>query len=424
MAPINTADNTGFVGSLPSPTLRKPSVTRSVSQLRASMPLLTLSAQAIPSRTASTVTAPTLLTSFQPARSSNFFNAPAPGAGLRGTSLVLFRSDLRLDDHAALTKALETSANVIPVFCFDPRHFGRTPHGFDKTGKYRARFLLDSVRALREQLVSKGSNLVVRLGKPEDVVSNLALQTGADRVFLHSEVTYEDQQVERDLRKAVDERCGANKVAIETMWSNTLYHRDDMPFPLAQMPDVYSDFREALERNSKIQEPLPAPKKVPALPKQVELGDIPTLSQLGITEHPRAKHAHHVAASGTAAVRGGEKEALSRVAAYVRDTHQADARRAFRKTSKSGISAHANVGADFSCRISPWLALGCVSPRRIFHEMKKATNDPMQLTRSSTYFELVWRDFFRFITSKYSEKRAVSAGKAGKTPVATSLARA
>jgi deoxyribodipyrimidine photo-lyase len=28
-------------------------------------------------------------------------------------------------------------------------------------------------------------------------------------------------------------------------------------------------------------------------------------------------------------------------------------------------------GANFSCKISPWLAMGCLSPRRMFEDLKK-----------------------------------------------------
>ena len=47
-----------------------------------------------------------------------------------GDLQVWFKHDLRLDDHPGLEKA--TSAEVVPVFCFDPRqllHLLRTSHG-------------------------------------------------------------------------------------------------------------------------------------------------------------------------------------------------------------------------------------------------------------------------------------------------------
>lgn len=48
--------------------------------------------------------------------------------------MVWFRSDLRVHDNPALTHALEEAGTVVPVYCFDPRQFGKTSFGFEKTG--------------------------------------------------------------------------------------------------------------------------------------------------------------------------------------------------------------------------------------------------------------------------------------------------
>ena len=123
--------------------------------------------------------------------------------------------------------------------------------------------------------------------------------------------------------------------------------------------------------------------------------------------------------AGVGNIVGGEPEALRRVAAYVAESRRADA--ALRPGGKPG----AHLGADFSCRISPWLALGCVSPRRIYAELQKAVADAAGLTRSPTYFELVWRDFFRFITCKYSQSRIGKAtGKTVRTGAGAAAAHA
>ncbi|NXC46128.1 CRYD protein, partial [Penelope pileata] len=73
---------------------------------------------------------------------------------------------------------------------FDPRHYAGTHHyGFPKTGPHRLRFLLESVKDLRETLKKKGSTLVVRKGKPEDVVHDLITQLGCVGVVaFHEEV--------------------------------------------------------------------------------------------------------------------------------------------------------------------------------------------------------------------------------------------
>ncbi|NXL58255.1 CRYD protein, partial [Chordeiles acutipennis] len=73
---------------------------------------------------------------------------------------------------------------------FDPRHYlGTHCYGFPKTGPHRLRFLLESVKDLRETLKKKGSTLVVRKGKPEDVVCDLITQLGSvSAVAFHEEV--------------------------------------------------------------------------------------------------------------------------------------------------------------------------------------------------------------------------------------------
>lgn len=307
---------------------------------------------------------------------------------------MLFRADLRVDDHAPLTHACEEAAEVVPVVCFDPRHFGRTAYGFEKTGRYRACFLLDSVRALRETFREMGADVVVRIGKPEEVVVDICRKVGAKRVFLHAETTYEEQEMEESLREALRASGGEMK----TFWGNTLYHTDDVPFKMPDVPDVYSDFREAVEKRGEIRPPLEAPKALAPLPPALDVGEIPTLADLSIEEDSDPATAAP-GGNSVGSIEGGEPEAMRRVRAYVQE-----ARMAAKAVKASRGSAH--LGADFSCRICPWLALGCVSPRRIYAEMKAACGgDSVGLSMSPTYFELVWRDFFRFITCKYSQSR-------------------
>lgn len=46
---------------------------------------------------------------------------------------------------------------VLPMYIFDPRHFGGTYHfGFPKTGPHRTKFLLESIQDLRKNLKIRG----------------------------------------------------------------------------------------------------------------------------------------------------------------------------------------------------------------------------------------------------------------------------
>jgi len=310
--------------------------------------------------------------------SNGFGKGPAGGKGEK--ILMWFRADLRLHDHPALKYVEEHASAVLPLFTFDPRQFGKTSFGFAKTGRYRAEFLIEAVDQLRKRLRDIGSDLIIREGKPEEVIVNLCRQNGIRKVVYHREVCFEEQEVEQKLHKAL----ATGRIEHKAMWSNTLYDVEDLPFAVEKMPDVYSKFRDMVQEKGQIREALPAPKKLPRT-IDCESGRLPTLSDLGLGSEPARN-------LKTERFTGGEIDAMGRLEKYI-----AEAKR------NSG-TASSHLGADFSCKISPWLALGCVSPRRIHQELKKRNVVP-EISKSTTYFELVWRDFFRFITLKYGASR-------------------
>lgn len=65
---------------------------------------------------------------------------------------------------------------------------------------------------------------------------------------------------------------------------------------------------------------------------------------------------------------GGETEALQRLKKFAGEC-QAQPHRGSKDGSHDSI-----YGANFSCKISPWLAMGCLSPRFMFDELKKNAN--------------------------------------------------
>lgn len=75
--------------------------------------------------------------------------------GAENRIIVWYRHDLRLH-HLPLNQALSVQAQIIPLYCFDPRQFGTPCFGFPKTGAFRAQFLRESVADL-ETMLSTGS---------------------------------------------------------------------------------------------------------------------------------------------------------------------------------------------------------------------------------------------------------------------------
>lgn len=53
--------------------------------------------------------------------------------------------------------AQRNAEHIVPLYCFDPRHYTGTYHyNLPKTGPFRLCFLLESIRDLRNTLLSKG----------------------------------------------------------------------------------------------------------------------------------------------------------------------------------------------------------------------------------------------------------------------------
>jgi deoxyribodipyrimidine photo-lyase len=154
--------------------------------------------------------------------------------------LIWFRNDLRLHDHAPLANALQAGADILPVYCFDPRHFGTTAFGFPKTGAFRAQFLRESVQDLRTAFQQRGSQLIVRWDQPETLIPELAQIWQADAVYWHEEVTSEETAVETEIAT----KLKAAGITLKTFWGTTLYHPDDLPFPITRLPDVFTQFRK------------------------------------------------------------------------------------------------------------------------------------------------------------------------------------
>jgi deoxyribodipyrimidine photo-lyase len=307
--------------------------------------------------------------------------------------LVWFRNDLRITDHQPLFSASRSSTLVIPLYCLDPRHFGSTSYGFPKTGVWRAKFLLESLQDLRENLRSIGSDLLVRVGYPELIIPELCQELVITAIYFHGEVTSEELTVETKLQRNLAPSIEVHKFD----WGQTLYHLNDLPFNLENLPELFTNFRKQVEKYAQVRAVLPTPKLSP-VPPSLPVGIIPNLQDLGIREmsvDPRQ------AISFT----GGETAGKQRLDYYF---WQSDRLQYYKQTRNQML------GADYSSKFSPWLAHGCLSPRYIYSQIQQYEQE--RIANDSTYwlvFELLWRDYFRFICAKHGNKIFQPAGLQG-----------
>lgn len=93
-------------------------------------------------------------------------------------AVMWFRRDLRIDDHAALAAAA-SEGDVIGLFVVDPAFAGAGGTG-------RERFMREAVASLSAQM---GGSLVIKVGDPVTVLTELMAQTGARTVYVSREYT-------------------------------------------------------------------------------------------------------------------------------------------------------------------------------------------------------------------------------------------
>jgi deoxyribodipyrimidine photo-lyase len=301
--------------------------------------------------------------------------------------LYWFRNDLRLHDNEGFLKATQTASEVIPVYIFDPRQFEHTSLGFRKTGSFRARFVLESVAALRQSLRDKGGDLLLRIGQPERVLADMAQQYDITELHLSKEVAQEENDVESSLSK----RLKPLNVDMIFTWMSTLYHARDLPFSFNRLPDVFTDFRKQIEQNIRVRPTVSEPGSL-TMPADYEASMLPTLADLGYAEDEIQQP------EGRAALlfKGGEQAGLDRLHAYM---WEGDHLSTYKET-RNGM-----LGASYSSKFSAWLALGCLSPRRIYEEVKHYERERM--ANASTYwliFELLWRDYFYFVMLRWGTR--------------------
>lgn len=338
-------------------------------------------------------------------------------------------NDLRVHDNALLARAAQLCeesggrAEVVPAFCFDPFFFGQSDMGSSKMAPHRARFLIESVADLRAQLRAQcGSDLLVGVGPPERLIASLVASAppGGAVLLTSEEVASEEQAAMARVRASVKKT--AVSCAVEQHWMSTVYHIDDLPFRggLERMPDMFTPFKEKVEREATTRPmartpaagklPLPADRDglIASLRAAAAVDanggfepgfeGLPTLAQLGVpepTDDPRA----------VMRFVGGESAALQRVKHYLFDT---DCLKTYFDT-RNGM-----IGADYSSKLAPWLAHGCLSPLKVLEQV--AAYEASRVKNKSTYwlvFELLWRDFFRFFAAKHSTSIFKLAGITG-----------
>ena len=299
------------------------------------------------------------------------------------TLIYWFKNDLRLIDNPALLEACNRADRLLPIYI----HLPQAAHvfGFPREGFHRKAFLRESLKDLRVQLRALGSDLLEYAGEPADILAQLAQDTHANAVYC------ERIEAPEEIRRS--QQILERGITLQEFWQSSMLSPESLPFTAQDMPDMFTQFRKKAEyAGLKFSPPVIAPSKIPALPELAQIPLMQSSQELDNSTHQFL---------------GGERSALEHLKQYLArrlpDTY---------KETRNQL-----IGQDYSSKFSPYLALGCVSARTIVakldvYEQTHGAND-------GTYwlwFELLWRDYFRFLHFKYGIQLYREAGLS-ETPI-------
>ncbi|MFN4951332.1 MAG: DASH family cryptochrome [Flavobacteriales bacterium] len=282
--------------------------------------------------------------------------------------LVWFTEDLRVDDNETLLKAIEENEEVLPIYFLPDNSLEQLD--IPRIGNTRMTFIKESLNNLRAQLQQIGGDLLVIEGAAETQIASLCKLYNIRKVYTKKQVGSE----EKTAQQSVKQQLLGLGIDFETYSTSTLFHPDDLPFSVRDIPMLFTKFRKLAEKESVVREPFDAPHQITC----------PTIESTPFTSET---------SSHAAWLHGGEIEAQKRMRHFIWDSQ---AIRTYKETRDQ------LAGLDFSSKFSSWLSQGCISPRRIYSEIKRFEREVV--ANESTYwviFELLWRDFFRFSFKKY-----------------------
>ena len=274
------------------------------------------------------------------------------------TAVWWIRRDLRLTDNQALKAACETANRIIPLFIIDP-FFAKS----DYVGTKRLAFLYAGLRQLDGDLRQIGSRLVVRHGRPRDILSTLLAESGASTIFAEEDFSQYARQRDSEIAQNLPLQLVAG---LTVHPPGTLLKQDSTPYT------VFTPFK----KNAWLQRPLPRPEDI--LPPPQKLKTPSNIASDPLPIEPLSPP--------DAPFKPGEAEAQRRL-------------RAFANGSLARYAQERDmVGVDGTSRLSPYLRFGMISARQAVvaanQAFQQAPNKEAKKSAETWLSELIWREFY------------------------------
>jgi deoxyribodipyrimidine photo-lyase len=298
-----------------------------------------------------------------------------------------YRNDIRHNDHFALNLAAEKGWAVLPIYVLPKEETFRLS-GIARWGKFKKQFLYESLNDLAHFWKTQGSELLLLQGNAEEIIPALCRKYAIQQLSFSQSCASEEQAQE----VAVEAGLMDLNVTIHKAFDDFLVHPSDLFCATEDVPNVFTQFRQRCEAQWQVRAPFQYAASLGFLHQEKGISISDLLLENACTPDKRSAFPFL----------GGEASALQRLNDYfflTKNIHHY-------KETRNGM-----LGADYSSKFSPWLAFGVLSPRTIYAQLKAFEREFG--ANDSTYwlqFELLWRDYFRYMLLKFGAKMFLKRG--------------
>ncbi|GJL97560.1 MAG: deoxyribodipyrimidine photo-lyase [Hyphobacterium sp.] len=288
--------------------------------------------------------------------------------------LVWFRQDLRLGDNPALAAAAATGQPIIPVYILDD-----TTPGKWKIGGASRWWLNYSLERLGVALEGLGSQLILKSGPADEVVSDLVSQTGAAGIYWNR--CYEPHSRDRDV--GLKEKLKSDGRDVKSFNASLLNEPWEIENGAGKPFRVFTPYWRKARTELNSGEPIPAPRRL-APPLGWPQSDALESWDLRPSAPDWAStfHGHHDP---------GEAGANVRLEEFLDDRaiEYADGRDRPDQDNTSGLSAHLHFGE--------------ISPRQILRAVDLFRDDIGDRNAEKFLSEIGWREFSYSLLSSFPD---------------------
>lgn len=287
-------------------------------------------------------------------------------------SLVWFRRDLRLRDHAALSHATQNCREVYCVFVFDDNILRGLPKD-----DHRVYFIYKTLEQMNRDLSKSGGGVYLAKGDPVEIVPALASRLGVKKVFANRD--YEQYAKKRDASTARKlQRLG---VEFESFKDHVVFESGEIATNDGSFYKVFTPYKNSwlkrLENSEDAIAERPVNLKAVKYKKLKGHSSKTSLKDLGFSEP---------------------------AAAFKRSLNWKRRFNEFLKTVDRYHQARDLLAEDGTSQMSVYLRFGNASVRELVRKLQPITGQGKQTWLS----EIIWRDFYSGFLDVHGETETES----------------